>query len=108
MLRPQWDNRRSCSPLLSLCRPPALVCPTLLTARPRPADCPDLSIKLWDADTWDCKRTLHGHDHNVSSLAFTPNGETLLSASRDKTIRVWEVSTGCVFALLLLSFAVSS
>jgi platelet-activating factor acetylhydrolase IB subunit alpha len=35
-----------------------------------------------------------GHDHNVSSISFTPSGEHLISASRDTTIRIWEVGTG--------------
>lgn len=58
----------------------------------------DLSIKLWDfQQTFECVKTMHGHDHNVSSVAFVPAGDFLLSASRDKTIKMWEVSTGyCV------------
>ena len=34
-----------------------------------------------------------GHDHNVSSVTFTPSGDHLVSCSRDKTIKIWEVST---------------
>lgn len=40
---------------------------------------------------------MHGHDHNVSSVAFVPAGDYVLSASRDKTIKMWEVATGLVF-----------
>lgn len=35
-----------------------------------------------------------GHDHNVSSVAIMPNGDHIVSASRDKTIKMWEVQTG--------------
>lgn len=35
-----------------------------------------------------------GHDNWVRALAFHPSGKYLLSASDDKTIRVWELSTG--------------
>lgn len=35
-----------------------------------------------------------GHDHNVSSVAFMPNGDFIVSASRDKTIKVWVMNTG--------------
>lgn len=35
-----------------------------------------------------------GHDHNVSSVAIMPNGDHIVSASRDKTIKMWEVATG--------------
>ncbi|KCV72736.1 hypothetical protein H696_00315 [Fonticula alba] len=59
----------------------------------------DLTIKLWDAsDDYTCVRTLIGHDHNVSSVAFIqPRGELLVSASRDNTIRIWNITSGhCV------------
>lgn len=40
-----------------------------------------------------------GHDHNVSSVAIMPNGDHIVSASRDKTMKMWEVATG--YGLLL-------
>jgi WD40 repeat protein len=64
----------------------------------------DLTIKLWDtANEYKNIRTLHGHDHSISTVRFTQDGERLVSASRDKTIRVWEVSSGYVFPFLLSS-----
>ncbi|KAK5113799.1 protein with putative role during mitosis [Meristemomyces frigidus] len=63
----------------------------------------DLTIKLWDpSDEYKNIRTLPGHDHSVSSVRFIPSGAAgaplsgnlLASASRDKTIRVWDVTTG--------------
>ena len=60
----------------------------------------DLTIKLWDtANEYKNIRTLHGHDHSISTVRFTQDGERLVSASRDKTIRVWEVSSGYVASL---------
>ncbi len=57
----------------------------------------DLTIKLWDtANDYTNTKTLHGHDHSVSSVRFTPDGDLLLSASRDKTIRIWEFASGWV------------
>ena len=35
-----------------------------------------------------------GHDHNVSSVCFMPSGDFIISSSRDKTIKIWEVATG--------------
>jgi platelet-activating factor acetylhydrolase IB subunit alpha len=61
----------------------------------------DLTIKLWDtANDYRNVRTLHGHDHSISTVRFTQDGERLVSASRDKTIRVWEVASGYVFFLV--------
>ncbi|KAK5124099.1 protein with putative role during mitosis [Meristemomyces frigidus] len=63
----------------------------------------DLTIKLWDpADAYKNIRTLPGHDHSVSAVRFIPSGAAgaplsgnlLASASRDKTIRIWDVTTG--------------
>ena len=53
-----------------------------------------MSIRLWDCSTYECIRTLQGHDHNVSSLSFMPSGDFLVSSSRDKTLKMWEVATG--------------
>ena len=69
----------------------------------------DLTIKLWDpSDEYKNIRTLPGHDHSVSALRFIPSGAAgapasgnlLVSASRDKTLRIWDVTTGyCVKTL---------
>ncbi|CAM9662975.1 unnamed protein product [Ascophyllum nodosum] len=60
----------------------------------------DTTIKIWDfaeggAGGRGCLRTLRGHDHNVSWVAWLPPaGDTLVSCSRDQTIKFWEVATG--------------
>jgi WD40 repeat protein len=36
----------------------------------------------------------HGHAAQVTGLMFTPDGNTLISVSHDKTIRLWDVETG--------------
>jgi platelet-activating factor acetylhydrolase IB subunit alpha len=69
----------------------------------------DLSIKLWDpADEYKNIRTLLGHDHSVSAVRFIPSGaggasstgNLLVSASRDKTLKIWDITTGfCVKTL---------
>lgn len=62
----------------------------------------DLSIKLWDFNqSFACVKTMNGHDHNVNSVCFVPQGDFIVSSSRDKTIKIWEVSTGyCVKTLI--------
>lgn len=39
-------------------------------------------------------RTLRGHKGVVSSIAFDPEGLTLASASRDRTVKLWEARSG--------------
>ena len=53
-------------------------------APPPPDDTPDFRL---DLDTG-------GHRAAVRDLAVTPDGETLVSASEDKTIRVWDWRAG--------------
>ena len=38
--------------------------------------------------------TLKGHTSWVRSIAFSPDGKTLASASSDSTIKLWDVATG--------------
>ena len=80
----------------------------------------DLSIKLWDFTVqYNCLRTLRGHDHTISALRFLPlinienlrsaensantstglttvvaQSKHLISASRDQTVKVWDIETG--------------
>jgi WD40 repeat protein len=40
------------------------------------------------------ERKLEGHSQEITSVAFSPDGKTLASASRDQSLRIWDVNTG--------------
>jgi WD40 repeat protein len=51
-------------------------------------------IYLWDTRTGRLKQRLQGHAAQVNYLDFDPNGNSLVSASQDKTLKIWSVVTG--------------
>jgi WD40 repeat protein len=52
---------------------------------------PKNSIDLWEVGPGKRIAVLGGHIGNISCLAFSRDGKTLASASRDTTIRLWSV-----------------
>jgi WD40 repeat protein len=66
----------------------------------------DRSLKVWDIlailDTSlatgkivsEATRTLEGHTDSITSVAVTPDGQRAISASNDKTLKVWDLETG--------------
>ena len=46
----------------------------------------DVRIVVWDGSL---VRTLQGHTAEVSSVCMAPDGMHVLSASSDKTVRIW-------------------
>jgi WD40 repeat protein len=50
----------------------------------------DATVKIWDAETKKT-RTLHGHKSWVESVAFSPDGKQIASATLDGTIKFWGV-----------------
>ena len=56
------------------------------------------SIGIWlcDTTTYQEVALLAGHTGSVTSIAFSPNGGTLASGSRDKTVRLWNAETGAL------------
>jgi WD40 repeat protein len=88
----------------------------------------DKTVKVWDVskvtyindlpDTWDsigmrtieansgsdladsCNFTMFGDEATLKSLAWSPDGNKIATASRDRTLKIWAVETGECLAVL--------
>ncbi|MBZ9741535.1 MULTISPECIES: WD40 repeat domain-containing protein [unclassified Mesorhizobium] len=78
------DKGRVSFRLMRACRWLAMAGALVSASVARAEDAPDFHL---DLDTG-------GHSARVTDLAFTPDGEELVSASDDKTIRVWDWQSG--------------
>eukprot|EP00124_Ichthyophonus_hoferi_P003191 Ihof_evm5s263 gene=Ihof_evmTU5s263 len=75
----------------------------------------DKEARVWSPGSTDCKMVLRGHEHVIECVAFAnhealpfigelmagdkksktvPTGDFVATGSRDKTIKIWELSTG--------------
>jgi U3 small nucleolar RNA-associated protein 12 len=57
----------------------------------------DRTIKYWDADKFEQIQRIDGHHGEIWALAVSRSGTTLISASHDKSIRVWQETDEQIF-----------
>jgi hypothetical protein len=50
----------------------------------------DSDIRIWDKNTNKCLSILKGHEGPVTSVKFNSTGTSLVSASTDGTVRIWQ------------------
>jgi WD40 repeat protein len=58
------------------------------------------TIHLWDTPTGEPLHKRDGHQGEVTSLAFAPDGKVLASGADDRTVHLWDLQTGKVLRRL--------
>lgn len=54
----------------------------------------DHRVRIFDLATLALKHVITGHTNSVFTVAYSPDGQRLLSAGRDAHLRVWDVASG--------------
>jgi WD40 repeat protein len=54
----------------------------------------DFTVHQWNTDTAQEMSRLTGHSAYIESVAYSPDGQQIVTTSADQTTRVWEASTG--------------
>ncbi len=56
------------------------------------------------AHIWDFKKqhpqTLYGHEHTITDAVFTPDSQSVLTASKDHTLRLWRVDNATSIGIM--------
>ncbi|MFW9939424.1 MAG: WD40 repeat domain-containing protein [Candidatus Thorarchaeota archaeon] len=61
----------------------------------------ECAIKIWDVTKGKLKTTKSSHWRSIACLSFSPNGDYLVSGAFDKTVDVWDTSTGTLISTLV-------
>mmetsp|Transcript_71411 Transcript_71411/g.115808 ORF Transcript_71411/g.115808 Transcript_71411/m.115808 type:complete len:665 (+) Transcript_71411:399-2393(+) len=54
----------------------------------------DKTVRLWDVETLKETRTFYGHTGSVTSLAYSAQGNLIISGSKDNSVRFWDIVSG--------------
>lgn len=65
----------------------------------------DRDLRLWDPQTGECVRVLHGHTEDATCVNVVGQG-ILASGSQDNTVRVWDAATGRCLSTMAVKHSV--
>ncbi|MCA9136138.1 MAG: hypothetical protein KDB00_05250 [Planctomycetales bacterium] len=54
----------------------------------------DRMVKLWDVESGELLKTLEGHTHHVTAIAWNVNQRQLASGSADESVKIWDLESG--------------
>ena len=59
-------------------------------------------IRIWRTGTDEQVQIFQGHDYAVRAIAISSDGQTLVSASADQTIKLWNLKTGALLRTIAI------
>ncbi|GAB7362309.1 hypothetical protein MBLNU230_g2327t1 [Neophaeotheca triangularis] len=63
---------------------------------------PESTVRLWDTKSGKRITKLVGHTDNIRDVLVSEDGHTIMTASSDRTVKVWSVTAGrCMYTLTM-------
>jgi WD40 repeat protein len=54
----------------------------------------DMTVRLWDVETGECRYILIGHSPYVMVVVYSPQGDQVASGDEGGSVRIWNTRTG--------------